>query len=90
MAFPAPAAHGQGQIKESGGQPIVYGSIPDNTVFYRRDISIIGIAPCLFNTVADPNTVVTGYIGQFYKDTSGGSTWVKQTGNGTNTGWIAF
>lgn len=35
MSFPAPAAHGQGQIKESGGQPLVYGSIPVDSLLQR-------------------------------------------------------
>jgi hypothetical protein len=35
MAFPAPAAHGQNQIKESGGQPLVFGSIPVNSLVAR-------------------------------------------------------
>jgi hypothetical protein len=35
MSFPAPAAHGQGQVKESGGQPLVYGAIPVNSLVAR-------------------------------------------------------
>jgi len=44
MSFPAPAAHGQGQVKESGGQPLVYGSIPPSTILYRNSgITIVGL-----------------------------------------------
>jgi hypothetical protein len=90
MSFPAPAGHGTLQIKEAGGQPLPWGAIAEGANVRRYNNTLLGVAPCLFGTDADPNSIVTGYIGQFYKDTSGGTTWVKQTGNNTNTGWIAF
>jgi len=47
-----------------------------------------GGLPPLFGTDADPNGFVVGSVGQFYKNTSTGELWIKQTGNLTNTGWI--
>lgn len=35
MAFPVAAAHGRLQAKEAGGQPLAYGSIPENGVLQR-------------------------------------------------------
>lgn len=90
MAFPGATQNVRNQIKEAGGQPLPIGDISNAQVLRRDSNTIIGTAACVFGTAADPNTVEVGYVGQFYKDTSGGSTWVKQTGNGTNTGWIAF
>ena len=42
MAFPAPAAHGQQQVKEAGGQPLPYGSIPEGTFLVRSGNNIVG------------------------------------------------
>lgn len=39
-----------------------------------------------------PNTVVVGYIGDLYLNLSGGASttlYVKESGAGTNTGWVA-
>lgn len=41
-----------------------------------------------FGTYGDPNGNQVGVVGDFYKDTTEGTLWVKQTGNNTNTGWI--
>ena len=43
----------------------------------------------LFRTDADPETVVTGSIGDIAVDGTGGELYIKNTGSATNTGWIA-
>lgn len=90
MAFPGGTKNGRDQFKEAGGQPLPLGAVSDGQTLRRTGINLVGISPVLFGPDANPNTIVTGYIGQLYKDTVGGSTWVKQTGENTNTGWIAF
>lgn len=61
MAFPAPAGHGQGQVKESGGQPLVYGSIPASTLLYRgSNITIIGLSLGSGLSVVGSSLVSTG------------------------------
>lgn len=40
--------------------------------------------------VVDPNGSVTASPGAFYYNTVTGSLWVKATGSGTNTGWVAL
>jgi hypothetical protein len=42
--------------------------------------------------VGNPNGVTTGNMGDTYRNASGGAgqtLWVKESGNGTNTGWVA-
>jgi len=39
-----------------------------------------------------PNGVLTGNVGDLYLRTDGGASstlWVKESGSGTNTGWVA-
>lgn len=41
----------------------------------------------IFGAYANPNGYVTAAVGMFYKNTTTGEVWVKQSGTG-NTGWI--
>lgn len=53
---------------------------------------IIELAPHTHYFAGDPNGNVTGDIGDLCINTSGGAgvtLWVKESGNGTNTGWVA-
>lgn len=69
--------------------------------FPRLDVSkplirllqdIITAAPQTFYGTGDPNAAVVGQVGDLYINKSGGASttlWVKESGNGTNTGWVA-
>lgn len=53
---------------------------------------IIEIAPHTQYFAGDPNGNVTGNIGDLCINTGGGAgvtLWVKESGDGTNTGWVA-
>ena len=43
----------------------------------------------VFRTDVDPETVVTGSIGDLVIDGTGGELFIKNTGSATNTGWVA-
>ncbi|MCD4811000.1 tail fiber domain-containing protein [bacterium] len=44
----------------------------------------------IFRTDATPESSVTGSIGDLAIDGTGGDMYIKHTGSGTNTGWLAF
>lgn len=51
-----------------------------------------GSGHCLYSYAGDPNGNVTGVIGDLCLNTNGGANvtlWVKESGIGTNTGWVA-
>lgn len=52
---------------------------------------IIGTAPHTAYYAGDPNGNVAGNIGDLCINPGGGASttlWVKESGNGTNTGWV--
>lgn len=69
--------------------------------FPRLDISkalqrllqdIVELAPHTISGTGSPEGVTIGNVGDLYINKSGGAgttLYVKETGNGTNTGWVA-
>jgi len=48
--------------------------------------------PSIYSGSGDPNSTVTAVPGSLYMNSAGGaneSLWVKESGDGTNTGWVA-
>ena len=43
-----------------------------------------------FSGVGSPEGVVSASVGAQYLDTQSGILWIKQSGDGTNTGWQPF
>jgi len=74
------ASNGIYQITISGG------GLQSNVVL--TNVQLYGV---YFGT-GSPNSSVIGFVGETYINTNGGATttfWVKESGAGTNTGWVA-
>lgn len=60
--------------------------------WYGEVQRVITAMPAIQTFNGDPNGSVFGVLGDLVADTTGGAIstlWVKESGNGTKTGWVA-
>jgi hypothetical protein len=76
------------------GTPLLdaIGNAPWQRWFSNLVVAVNRLCSGTKSGLGDPNGVVTGTLGDLYRNESGGanvSLYVKESGSGTNTGWVA-
>lgn len=77
-----------------GGSPDALFELAKTLQDLQFEPAPVAVQPLPVNILAgtgSPNSVVVGYIGDLYLNKSGGASttlYVKESGSGTNTGWV--